>query len=218
MNLTIYFLRHGETVASRTGSYCGALDPDLTPAGHEMAREFAAAYKNVAWEALFCSPMKRTLATAEPLCEAVGLSPQLRDGLKEITYGCWEGKTPDEVNRQFHDEYVRWLADPGWNAPTGGEKGVDIARRSSSVLEEIEQTYHSGSVLVISHKATIRIMLCSLLGIDIGRYRDRLAIPVAALSVVEMTERGPLLKSLGDRSHLRETLEIPNEKYSSRSA
>ena len=57
---------------------------------------------------------------------------------------------------------------------------------------------------MISHKATIRIMLCSLLGIDVGRYRDRLDMPVASLSVVEMTERGPLLKSLGDRSHLRE--------------
>jgi broad specificity phosphatase PhoE len=206
MNLTIHFLRHGETVASRSGSYCGALDPDLTPAGHEMAKDFAAAYKSLAWEAIFCSPMKRAVATADPLCKAVGMTAQRRDGLKEIAYGCWEGKTPEEVNREFHDEYVRWLADPGWNGPTGGEKGVDIARRSSLVLEEIEQTHRSGNVLVVSHKATIRIMLCSLLGIDVGRYRDRLAMPVAALSVVEMTGQGPLLKSLGDRSHLRKTL------------
>jgi broad specificity phosphatase PhoE len=206
MNVTIYFLRHGETVASRSGSYCGALDPDLTPEGHEMAQDFAAAYKSLAWEAVYCSPMRRALATAEPLCKAVGMTPQLRDGLKEIAYGCWEGKTPEEVNGEFHDEYVRWLADPGWNGPTGGEKGVDIARRSSLVLEEIEQTHHSGNVLVVSHKATVRIMLCSLLGIDIGRYRDRLAMPVAAPSVVEMTAQGPLLKSLGDRAHLRRTL------------
>ena len=137
------------------------------------------------------------MATAQPLCEAVGLTPQLRDGLKEIAYGQWEGKTPEEVNREFHDEYVSWLADPGWNAPTGGEKGVDIARRSSMVLEEIERTHPSGNVLVVSHKATVRIMLCSLLGIDVGRYRDRLSMPVAALSIVEMTGQGPLLKGTG---------------------
>jgi len=133
---------------------------------------------------------------------------QLRDGLKEIAYGQWEGKTPEEVNRQFHDEYVRWLADPGWNAPTGGERGVDVARRSSTVLEEIERTHPSGNVLVVSHKASVRIMLCSLLGIDVGRYRDRLSLPVAALSIVEMTEQGPLLKVLGDRTHLRESLRL----------
>jgi probable phosphoglycerate mutase len=208
MGLILYFLRHGETTASLTGGYCGALDPDLTPAGYEMARDFAAAYRELAWEAVFCSPLKRAVATAQPLCKAVGLTTHLRDGLKEIAYGRWEGKTPNEVSREFHDEDVRWLSDPGWNAPTGGEKGVDISRLSSTVLDEIERTYPSGNVLVVSHKATTRIMLCSLLGIDVGRYRDRLGMPVAALSIVQMMERGPLLRVLGDRTHLRQSLRL----------
>ncbi|MFM7613445.1 MAG: histidine phosphatase family protein, partial [Synechococcales cyanobacterium] len=92
-------------------------------------------------------------------------------------------------------------------SPTGGEKGIDIARRSSEVLEEIEQTHSHGNVLIVSHKATIRIMVCTLLGIDIGRFRDRLNVPVAALSVVEMGERGPCLHRIGDRSHLRPELQ-----------
>ena len=208
MNVTIYFLRHGETDASQTGGYCGSLDPDLTPAGHKMARDFAAAYRDLSWEAIFCSPLKRAVATARPLSKAAGLTLLLREGLKEIAYGQWEGKTPEEVNRTYHDEYVRWLADPGWNSPTGGEKGVDIARRSSMVMDEIERTYPSGNVLVVSHKATVRIMLCSLLGIDVGRYRDRISMPVAALSIIEMTGQGPLLKMLGDRSHLRKNLRL----------
>jgi broad specificity phosphatase PhoE len=206
MGLILYFLRHGETQASQTGGYCGVLDVDLTPEGHQMAAEFAAAYKSLPWTAIFCSPLRRSIDTARPLCDAVGLEIKLRDGLKEIAYGQWEGKTPAEVNRQFHDEYVSWLADPGWNSPTGGERGVDIARRSSMVLDEIERTYPSGNVLVVSHKATTRIMLCSLLGIDVGRYRDRISMPVASINVVEMTEQGPLLKLLGDRSHLQESL------------
>ena len=208
MGLTVYFLRHGETEASRTGGYCGVLDVDLTPEGHRMAEEFGAAYESLPWAAVFCSPLRRSMDTARPLCDAVSLEMQLRDGLKEIAYGQWEGKTPEEVNRRFHDEYVRWLADPGWNKPSGGERGVDVARRSSVVLEEIERAHPAGNVLVVSHKATTRIMLCSLLGIDVGRYRDRLSMPVASLSVVEMTEQGPLLKSLGDRSHLGERLRL----------
>jgi broad specificity phosphatase PhoE len=208
MGLILYFVRHGETQSSQTGGYCGILDVALTPEGHQMAEEFAAAYTSLPWAAVFCSPLRRSVDTAKPLCDAVGLEMQLRDGLKEIAYGQWEGKTPEEVNHQFHDDYVSWLADPGWNAPTGGERGVDIARRSSMVLDEIERTYSSGNVLVVSHKATTRIMLCSLLGIDVGRYRDRISMPVASLSVVEMTEQGPLLKLLGDRSHLRESLRL----------
>jgi probable phosphoglycerate mutase len=131
---------------------------------------------------------------------------QLKEGLKEIAFGQWEDKTPEAINREFHDDYVRWLTDPGWNGPTGGQRGIDIARRSSLVLEEIEKTYTTGNLLVVSHKATTRIMLCSLLGIDVGRFRDRLGMPVASISIVEMATHGPLLHMLGDRSYLRESL------------
>ena len=206
MSLTIYFMRHGETTASRTGGYCGTLDPDLTPEGYQMAEDFADAYRSLPWVAVFSSPLRRAVATAKPLCEAAGLRMQLKEGLREIAYGQWEGKNPEAVNREFHDDYVRWLSDPGWNAPTGGERGIDIARRSSLVLEEIEKTYTAGNVLVVSHKATTRIMLCFLIGIDVGRFRDRISMPVSSISIVEMAAHGPLLHMIGDRAYLREHL------------
>jgi probable phosphoglycerate mutase len=206
MGLNIYFLRHGETLASQSGAFAGLLDVELTPEGHQMAEDFATAYKSLSWAAVYSSPLRRAKATAQPLCDALGLQMQVRDGLREISMGVWEGKTPEEVDRLFHDDYVRWLADAGWNRPNGGERGVDIARRSSVVVDEIEQMHPAGNVLVVSHKATLRIVLCSLLGIDVSHYRDRLAWPVASLSVVEITEQGPLLRSFGDRSHLRPAL------------
>lgn len=206
MSLNLYFLRHGETESSRTGTYCGAIDVELSEVGRQMAEDVAAAYRDFPWQAAYVSPLKRTQTTAKPLCEATGLAMQLREGLKEIAYGEWEGKTPQEVDRAYHDDYIRWLNAPGWNAPTGGEKGIEIARRSGLVLEEIEQTHADGNVLVVSHKATIRIMLCELLGIDIGRFRDRIGMLVASINIVELGSHGPLLKVLGDRSHLRESL------------
>jgi len=206
MSLTFYFLRHGETTASETGTYSGAVDPDLTPAGYKMAKNFAETYKFIPWTAVFSSPLQRAVATANPLCEVTGITLQIEEGLKEIAYGQWEGKTPEEIDRDFHDDHIRWLSDPGWNAPTGGERGIDIARRSSLVLEKIVRAYSTGNVLIVSHKATIRIMLCSLLGIDVGRFRDRINIPVASISIVGMTQRGPLLHILGDRSYLKEQL------------
>jgi broad specificity phosphatase PhoE len=87
LSLRLYFLRHGETTFSTTGAFCGDLDPELTAEGVQMARAFAAAYRSIPWTAAYVSPMKRTIATAKPLCDAVGLEIQLRDGLKEIRYG-----------------------------------------------------------------------------------------------------------------------------------
>ncbi len=207
MSLTLYFLRHGQTTFSRDNNFCGSgSDPDLTEAGREMAAAFAAAYRATSWSAIYASPLRRAVATAQPLCDALGLKPELRDDLKEIGYGKWEGLTVEEVNRTYHDDYIRWTADPAWNAPTEGEPAVAIARRSLHVIKEIKQRFSTGNVLVVSHKATIRIALCSLLGIDVGRFRYRLACPVASVSVVEFGGQGPLLKVLADRAHLDERL------------
>lgn len=205
--LTLYFLRHGQTSFSRANAFCGAgLNPELTEDGREMAALFAKAYGAMPWKAIFTSPLKRTLETANPICTATTLSPQLRDGLKEIGYGKWEGKTIPEVTTEFHDDYIKWTADPAWYPPTDGEAAVSIAHRSLRVIEEIQQVYDDGNVLIVSHKATIRIMLCSLLGIDVGRFRYRLSCPVASVSIVEFGKNGPLLKAMAERSHLDERL------------
>ncbi len=207
MNLKLHLLRHGQTPFSRDNAFCGAgLDPELTPEGLAMAKAFAAAYRSTSWSAVYASPLRRTVTTAQPLCEAIGAKMELRDDLKEIHYGQWEGKSVETVNREYHDDYIRWSADPAWNAPTGGELAVAIARRTFQVIEEIKQRYSAGNVLIVSHKATIRIILCSLLGIDVGRFRYRLACPVGSVSVIEFTSEGPLLHALANRTHLGDDL------------
>lgn len=206
MSLTLYFLRHGQTSASRANVFCGSMDPELTEDGQEMARAFGDAYKHLKWAAVYGSPMKRTRATAKPLCDAVGVEMQVRDGLKEINYGKWEGKTTAEVEKLHHDDYIKWLADPGWNPPTDGERAVAIAHRALQVIDEIKESVKAGNVLIVSHKATIRIAIASLLGIDAGRFRYRLGCPVGSVSVVEFGNHGPLVKVLADRIHLSERL------------
>ena len=207
MNLTLYLLRHGQTELSRADSFCGSgLDPELTSDGLKMAQAFTDAYRATPWRAIYSSSLRRGLATAQPLCDAVGMDLQVSAGLDEIAYGRWEGLTREKVDESFHDDYTSWLADPAWHAPTGGELATVVARRGLQAVEEIKQRFSEGSVLVVSHKATIRIVLCSLLGIDVGRFRYRLGCPVGSVSVVEFTSAGPLLKTLADRSHLSEAL------------
>jgi broad specificity phosphatase PhoE len=206
MSLNLYLLRHGQTELSRDDVFCGSgLNPDLTSEGMEMAQEFRQAYQSVSWSRIFTSALKRAISTAKPLCEALQLPHEEFSGLNEIGYGDWEGLSKDVVDQKHHDDYVNWLADPAWHAPTGGERAVEVARRSLKVVEEIAER-STGNVLVVSHKATIRIILCSLLGIDVGRFRYRLACPVGSVSVLEFTQHGPFLKTMADRSHLSDRL------------
>ena len=206
MSLKIYLLRHGETEYSQRGAYCGAMDPELTAEGRQMAQAFADAYSSETWADVYVSPMKRTIATAKPLCDALGLPMQIRDGLKEIGYGQWEGREQDDVRQHHEQDYIRWLTEPAWNPPTGGETAVQVGSRALPVITEIESKYKQGNVLIVSHKATIRIILCSLMGIDIGRYRDRIDAPAASVSIVKFDIHGPLLEVLGDRNYMNKSL------------
>ncbi len=207
MSLTLYFLRHGQTTFSRDNAFSGSgLDVELTPEGLAMAQAFADAYRSIAWSAVYVSPMRRAVATAQPLCVALKMDMELHEGLKEISFGAWEGYTPEMVREDYLEDYLRWSIQPGWYPPTGGETAREVARRAMPVIEEIIQRFSNGNILIVSHKTTIRIILCSLLGLDVGLYRHRLDCPVASVSVIEMKAQGPFLRALADRAHLPEQL------------
>lgn len=206
MSLKLFLLRHGETTFSQSGGYCGVLDVGLTEAGQAMAEAFATEYQGLEWKAIYSSPLKRTLSTAQPMVKASGLELRIREGLREANFGDWEGKSKAEVDGQLGEDYRDWMTEPAWNPPTNGETAVQIASRAMAVIAEIEDKHTNGNILVVSHKTTLRIILCSLLGIDLGRYRDRLDYPAASLSVVSFGKYGPMLERMGDRSYMPQAL------------
>lgn len=203
MTLRLYLLRHGQTAMSRANVFCGrGLDPALTDEGVAMADAFAAAYRDRTWTAIYSSPLKRAIDTAAPLAAAKGLTIVEHEELAEIDYGDWDGLTAEAVARDWHDEYERWTADPAWNPPTGGETAIALSQRMTNVIEEITGSHMDGNVLVVSHKASIRVLLCALLGVDVGRFRYRFGCPVGSVSIVEFGGHGPLATAVADRSHL----------------
>lgn len=203
MTLRLFFLRHGQTATSRENCFCGRrLDVKLTSDGVAMARAFAETYRSMPWTGIYSSPLERAITTASELARAVGLPVEERAGLAELDYGEWDGLTPEVVDERFHDDYERWTADPAWNPPTGGETAIALAQRVTRVIEEIDDTVADGNVLVVAHKATIRVALCALLGVDVGRFRYRFGCPVGSVSIIEFGAHGPLAAAVAERSHL----------------
>jgi len=70
------------------------------------------AYCAIPWTDVYVSPMKRTIATAQPLCDVMGLPMQIRDGLREIGYGAWENKEQEDIRLHYEPDYIRWLTEP----------------------------------------------------------------------------------------------------------
>jgi len=152
--------------------------------------------------AIYCSPLSRAVETAQIIARGCGMEPRLSDGLREIHHGHWEGLTRHEVETRFAAEYAAWEEDPFTFAPEGGESGVSVLARVLPAVREIILRHAGQNVLAVSHKATIRLLLSSLLGFDARGYRDRLDQAPACLNVLDF--RDPVrarLMLFNDTSH-----------------
>ncbi len=204
--LELYLIRHGQTEYSRENRFCGSIDPPLNETGLRMAEAFGEVYAKHPWTAIYTSPRTRARQTADALASRVKLPLYVDEGLAEIAYGEWEGKRHEEVKAETPEVYAYWAKDVASRGAPGGETAFMVAARATPVIERIRHKYDDGRVLLVSHKATIRILTCALLGLDVRLFRDRLEQPVAAVTMFALEKNGPKLKMLGDVSHLPEDL------------
>jgi len=188
MTTRIFLIRHGSTQLTAEDRFAGATEVDLSDDGREQARRLAVRLADDAITAVYTSPMRRTMATAELVAAPHRLTPAARPGLREIDHGRWEGLMRAEVEARFADEYARWEEDPYTFAPAGGECGLDVMARALPVLRQIVEAHQGENVAVVSHKATIRLVISSLLGFDARGYRDRLDQAPASLNILDFRD------------------------------
>jgi len=188
MTTRLYLVRHGATPLTAENKFSGAENVFLSDEGHEQVEHLAQRLADDDINAIYSSPLDRTKETAEIIARPHGLTPILKDGLREISHGHWEGKTRIEVEGQFADEYTAWESDPFTFAPKDGESGISVLARALPVIREIVVTHKDQNIVVVSHKATIRLLLSSLLGFDTRGYRDRLDQAPAGLNILDFKD------------------------------
>ena len=184
----VFLVRHGATVLSAEDRFAGSTDVDLSDEGRLQATALGQRLSTEKIGAVYASPLKRTRETASLLSAPHGLPLQTMDGLREIDHGRWEGLTRAEVEEKFEDEYQQWETDPFTFAPQGGESGLSVMARSLPAIREIVVRHAGEKVLVVSHKATLRLLISSLLGFDARGYRDRLDQLPCCLNVLDFKD------------------------------
>ncbi len=200
--LTIHLVRHGDTTQAAEGIFCGDLDPPLTEHGRSQADLVARAVASYGASALYCSPKLRARQTAEPIASVCRLEPVIEPGLREIAYGTWEGRTEADIRQSDASAFMEWRADPALASPPGGETAFQIAGRALPVIARIRKDHRSGHVLIVSHKATVRVIVCALLGIPLGRFRSQIACPTASITSFELSEHDAMLLGVAVVHHL----------------
>ncbi len=188
MTTRLYLIRHGATTLSSEDRFSGGTDVDLSEEGIWQATCLARRLADDKITAVYCSPMRRTMKTAEIVAGPYEIQPIAKDGLREIHHGRWETMQRADVEKQYADEYASWQEDPFTFAPQGGESGVMVMARALPVIREIVVNHAGQTVAVVSHKATIRLVLSSLLGFDARGYRDRLDQSPACLNILDFKD------------------------------
>ncbi|MEI8257421.1 MAG: histidine phosphatase family protein [Deltaproteobacteria bacterium] len=188
MTTRLFLIRHGATTLSAEDRFAGSVDVELSEAGRAQVVSLAERLATEKLAAVYASPMKRTMATAQLVGAPHGLSPIAMPALREIDHGRWEGLTRGEVESRFADEYQQWEEDPFTYAPQSGESGLSMLARAFPAIREIVSTHPGANVAIVSHKATLRLLLCAVLGIDARGYRDCLDQSPACLNVLDFKD------------------------------
>lgn len=173
--MEIYLVRHGATDANlRDGRYAGWMNPPLAAEGVQQARRTAARLESAAISRVVCSDLKRAIQTAHILAAPHKLPVETFPAWRELNYGEWDGLTAAEIEQRWPGALRRLSQDPGFRIP-GGETLAELLGRILPALESLMPARgdeSEGGIIIVSHKATIRVLLCHLIGLPIHRYKE----------------------------------------------
>jgi len=186
MRTTVYLIRHGSVVGAETRRFIGHLDVPLSLLGEDQIRELGKALGEVKLAAVYSSDLERARRSARILAEPRGLAPVELPALREFAMGRWEGLTAEEIRALDPQAFERWMADVERFQFPGGESLQDLEGRAWPAFERIVAGHAGGSVAIVAHGGTNRMILCRALGLGPERL---LAVgqEYASLSVLEWT-------------------------------
>jgi broad specificity phosphatase PhoE len=190
---TILLARHGETDWNREGRFQGHADPPLNQTGRAQAVELTAELSGVELTAVYTSPLRRALETAQTVAAEHGLEPVAVDALREVDVGSWQGLTRAEVEARFPEQLARWLDyDQGWE---DGELYEEMARRVVAALLELAAAHDSERILAVTHGGPIRAAFAFA---DRTSYADarRLGPAIGNVFLAEFAVEGDALRRL----------------------
>lgn len=181
----LIFLRHGQTDFPTDRIYCDSVeDPALNEQGQQQAQAAAKLLQAQPIDAIYASPAKRTLMTAQALASVLKLPIQERPALRERVFGIWEGLYFHEIESAYPEEYRQWKTDKSGFKPQGGESIHDLSSRLQAELQGIITAHAGKTIAIVSHVGPIRAAIAHAMAMPTEMYRQ-LRVDYASVSRVD---------------------------------
>ncbi len=199
--MKLLLARHGETEWNRAGRIQGLSNQQLNAVGRRQAEELALRLKEAPLAAVYSSPLRRALETAELIAEHHKLPVITLDGLKEMDAGELDGLTYQETRERYPDFMATWTTNAMSAVMPGGESILQLQERAWQATSWLLTHHPNETVVAVSHNFTILSIISWALGLPLANFR-KLRCDPASLTVLELGEDWSSLERLNDRCHL----------------
>jgi broad specificity phosphatase PhoE len=182
----LYLVRHGETDYHVQKRALGKLNVPLNDLGKRQALRIASCFEKTPIAAIYSSPLRRCLETAQPLAKAKGLAVQPIEGITEIDLGEWDGKPFEELYREGGETFAAWIKRPSSTRIPGGETLSEVRDRVLEAVEEILKRHSTmEDIVIFGHGGPLRVVLCASLGLDLDHI-FRMEVDLASISCIKL--------------------------------
>jgi broad specificity phosphatase PhoE len=203
-------IRHGQTNWNEERVFRGRIDVKLNAKGCEQSEIIGDALSAVPLTAVYSSPLSRAMETAERIVQRQqqgGMQVQPHGELIDFDFGKWQGKRISEVKFTDPDIFELWESHPERVRIPGAETLQEVRERMMAGLDEILAHHPEGTVVLVSHGLTNKVLLCALLGLDNSHFW-KIRQDNGAISIFKYTGEGSKLILMNETSHLQPISEI----------
>jgi len=152
----VILARHGETEWNVAEIFRGRIDIELNETGMKQAELLAEYLSDLKIDAIYSSPLKRALNTAEIIASYHKIDVKIASGLIDFDYGKWQGLPHQEVKDKYKELHAEWINSPDKVKMPAGENLSDVRKRAIGVV----------AAVLVSHRVVNKVLICALLGLD----------------------------------------------------
>lgn len=208
--LRLFITRHGQTEWNTQNRMQGWKDSPLTDLGIRNAIELGNRLNQVEFKAVYSSPLKRTVDTADLIIRERQIPIITDKNLREMNMGDWEGRVQEDIQKEAPESFHKFWSKPHLYIPESGEAFIDVQSRALLAIDRIQKKQHAGNVLVVTHTIVIKSLLAHYKQLGIENLWDPPFIHDTSLTLIEVDQSGSQIVFEGDSTH-RST---PYEKVS----
>ena len=189
--MKLYIIRHGETVWNTEGRLQGHVDKELNENGIRLAKITAKKVRDIPFDLVISSPLKRALQTARIVTEGRKIPVLTDERIEEISFGEWEGLSCNREHYELPKEFRLFFTDPyHYQPPKGGESIAQLMERTGQFYEELceNEDYAGKNILIAAHGCSSRALLNQVSLDASGFWRGKVP-PNCSFSVIEVQDK-----------------------------